>query len=101
MNLAALTLHVAGEKLRAGEITSTELTEAVFQRIAASDEQIHAYLTLDREGALDQARRADARLRAKDGDAPLLGIPMALKDNFLTQGLRTTAATKILGDFIP
>ena len=101
MNLVALTLHAAGEKLRAGEITSVELTEAVLERITASDEQIHAYLTLDREGALDQARRADARLRAKDGDSPLLGIPMALKDNFLTQGLRTTAASKILGDFIP
>lgn len=101
MSLAALTLHDAGKKLRAGEITSSELTEAVFQRIAATDEKIHAYLILDREGALIQARRADARLRAKDDDSPLLGIPIALKDNFLTRGLRTTAASKLLGDFIP
>lgn len=101
MSLAALTLHDAGEKLRAGEFTSVDLTEAVFQRIAATDERIHAYLTLDRAAALTQAHAADARLRAKDGDSPLLGIPIALKDNFLTQGLRTTAASKILGEFVP
>jgi len=101
MNLATLTVHDAGDKLRRREITSLELTDAVFQRIAATDERTHAFLTLDREAALDQARRADARLRAQDDDSPLLGIPIALKDNFLTQGLRTTAASRMLGDFIP
>jgi aspartyl-tRNA(Asn)/glutamyl-tRNA(Gln) amidotransferase subunit A len=101
MSLAALTIHDAGEKLRAGEITSVELTEAVFQRIAATDEHLHAYLTLDREAALAQAHAAGARLRTNDAGSPLLGIPMALKDNFLTQGLRTTAASKILSAFVP
>jgi aspartyl-tRNA(Asn)/glutamyl-tRNA(Gln) amidotransferase subunit A len=101
MSLAALTLHDAEKKLRAGELTSVELTEAVFQRIEVCDGQFHAYLTLDREAALDQARRADARLRAKDSASTLLGIPLALKDNFLTRGLRTTCASKILGEFIP
>ena len=100
MSLAALTLHDAAQKLRAGEITSLELTEAVFERIA-DDDRIRAYLTLDREAALDGARRADERLRARDGASPLLGIPIALKDNFLTQGMRTTCASKILGEFVP
>jgi aspartyl-tRNA(Asn)/glutamyl-tRNA(Gln) amidotransferase subunit A len=101
MSLAALTLCDAGEKLRAGELSSVELAEAVFKRIAATDQRIHAYLTLNREAALDQAHRADARLRAKDGNSALLGVPIALKDNFLTQGLRTTCASKILGEFVP
>lgn len=101
MNLAALTVHEAGDKLRRREITSVELTDAVFQRIAGTDEQIHAYLTFDRDAALNQARRADARLRAQENDSPLLGIPIALKDNFLTEGLRTTAASGMLGKFIP
>ena len=101
MSLATLTVHEAGDKLRKREITSLELTEAVLQRIAATDDRIHAYLTLDHEGARDQARRADARLPANDADSPLLGIPIALKDNFLTQGLRTTAASKLLGEFVP
>jgi len=101
MNLASLAVHDAGDKLRKREISSVELTDAVFERIAATDGQIHAYLTLDREAALDQARRADARLRAQDGASPLLGIPIALKDNFLTQGLRTTAGSRILAEFVP
>ena len=102
MSLAALTLYDAGKRLRAGELTSGELTEAVFDRIAARDGRIRAYLTLDRDAALDQARRADESLRANDETlSPLSGIPIALKDNFLTQGLRTTCASKILGDFIP
>ena len=102
MSLAALTLSDAAKRLRAGEISSVDLTQAVFERIAADDNSIHAYLTLDRDGALDQARRADLLRRAGDKvAAPLLGIPVALKDNFLTQGLRTTCASKILGDFIP
>ena len=101
MSLAALTLHDAAQKLRAGEITSLELTEAVFERIADDDDRIRAYLTFDREAALAGARRADERLRARDGASPLLGIPVALKDNFLTQGMRTTCASKILGEFVP
>jgi aspartyl-tRNA(Asn)/glutamyl-tRNA(Gln) amidotransferase subunit A len=100
MSLAALTLADAGEKLRRGETSSVELTEAVFERVAAIDERVHAYLTLARESAMAQARDADRRLK-QDGDrSPLLGVPVALKDNFLTEGLRTTCASKILGDFI-
>jgi aspartyl-tRNA(Asn)/glutamyl-tRNA(Gln) amidotransferase subunit A len=101
MSLAALTLHDAARRLRSGEITSLQLTEAIFDRIAATDDRIRAYLTLDRDAALDSARRADERLRAGDSDTPLLGIPIAAKDNFLTQGLRTTCASKILGEFVP
>jgi aspartyl-tRNA(Asn)/glutamyl-tRNA(Gln) amidotransferase subunit A len=101
MSLAALTLHDAARRLRSGEITSLQLTEAVFDRIAATDDRIRAYLTLDRDAALNSARRADERLRTGSGDAPLLGIPIAVKDNFLTRGLRTTCASKILGEFVP
>ncbi|MGH7874563.1 MAG: Asp-tRNA(Asn)/Glu-tRNA(Gln) amidotransferase subunit GatA [Candidatus Binatia bacterium] len=101
MTLAALTLHNAGEKLRRREISSMALTEAVFGRIAETDGKVRAYLTLDRDAALESARRADERLQRGDDSSPLLGIPLALKDNFLTRGLRTNCASKILGDFIP
>ncbi len=101
MSLAQLTLHEASDKLRKREITSVELTEAVYQRIADTDDKVHAYLTLAREAALEQANRADEKLKQARDPAPLLGIPIALKDNFLTKGLRTTCASKILGDFIP
>jgi aspartyl-tRNA(Asn)/glutamyl-tRNA(Gln) amidotransferase subunit A len=101
MSLAALTLADAGEKLRQGEFSSVEITEAVFARIEALDERIHAYITLARETAMAQAGEADRRRKKQDASSPLLGVPMALKDNFLTKGLRTTCASKILGDFIP
>lgn len=101
MTLAALTLHEASEKLRRRECSSAELTEAVFARIAASDEKVRAYITLDPQGALEQASQADKRLREGNSHDALLGVPLALKDNFLTRGLKTTAASNILGDFIP
>jgi aspartyl-tRNA(Asn)/glutamyl-tRNA(Gln) amidotransferase subunit A len=101
MSLAALTLDDAGKRLRNREFSSLELTEAVFQRIAASDDKIHAYLTVARDAGLEQARQADERLKQDSGISPLLGIPIAVKDNFLTCGLRTTCASKILGEFIP
>jgi aspartyl-tRNA(Asn)/glutamyl-tRNA(Gln) amidotransferase subunit A len=99
MNLSSLTLHDAAEKLRKRELTSLDLTEAVFKRIADTDDKIHAYLTLARDSAIEAARQADARLQRGDEGSPLLGVPIALKDNFLTRGLRTTCASKILGDF--
>jgi aspartyl-tRNA(Asn)/glutamyl-tRNA(Gln) amidotransferase subunit A len=102
MNLAELTLHEAAAQLRKREFTAVELTESVYQRIAETDERVHAYLTLARESALKEARRADERLKKEGADAhDLLGIPIALKDNFLTKDLRTTCASKILGDFLP
>jgi len=101
MNLPALTIDQASAMLRNRELTSRELTEAIFDRIAATDEKIRAYITLCREPALEQAKAADERLRREDHPPLLLGIPIAIKDNFLTRGVRTTCASKILGGFAP
>ncbi|HEX9454138.1 MAG TPA: Asp-tRNA(Asn)/Glu-tRNA(Gln) amidotransferase subunit GatA [Candidatus Binatia bacterium] len=101
MNLTALTIHEASDKLRRREISSVELTAAVFERIAATDDKVRAYLTLAHDQAIEQAKSADEQLKSSANPAPLLGIPIAVKDNFLTLGLRTTCASKILGDFIP
>ena len=101
MSLATLTLDAAARKLREREITSVELTEAVLERIQANDARIQAYITVDRDGALEQARAADNRLRAGAAASPLLGVPIALKDNLLTAGLRTTCASAILREFVP
>jgi aspartyl-tRNA(Asn)/glutamyl-tRNA(Gln) amidotransferase subunit A len=62
---------------------------------------VHAYITLCRESALEQAKAADQRLIQETSIDPFLGIPIAVKDNFLTAGVRTTCASKILGNFIP
>lgn len=101
MNSSALTLHEAAVKLRRRELSSRELTEDVFRRIAETDGQVHAYVTLCQEAALEQATGADEQLKRGEFPSNLIGIPLAIKDNFLTQGVRTTCASEILENFIP
>ena len=101
MNLFSLTLHEASEKLRKREFSSQELTEAVLQRVAQTDGILRSYITVCRDAAIAQAKEADNRLRRGPAASPLLGIPIAFKDNLLTRGLRTTCASRILDNFIP
>lgn len=100
MKLYELTIHQALSLLQSGQISAAELTTAVIDRILAVDNEVKAYLTLTPELALEQARRADAQ-RAAGQEAPLLGIPLAIKDIICTEGIPTTCGSKILEDFIP
>jgi aspartyl-tRNA(Asn)/glutamyl-tRNA(Gln) amidotransferase subunit A len=101
MNPCALTLHEASEKLRRRELSSQELTAAVFARISETDHRLRAYITLDRESAENAARTADQLLKQGKAPSPVAGIPIALKDNFLTRGLRTTCGSNMLSEFMP
>lgn len=75
-------------------------TQAMLDRIVAIDNEVNSYLTVMDERALEQAAAADKR-RAEGGDAPLLGIPVAVKDIICTRGVETTAGSKILEGFVP
>ena len=101
MNIHALTVFEAQKRLRKRECSSVELAEAILRRIDDTDERVRAYITLCRESALEQAKAADRRLINEEGIDSLLGIPIAIKDNFLTQGVRTTCASRVLDNFIP
>ena len=101
MNLAALTLHEAREKLRKREFSAQELTEAVFRQISDTEAKVHSYITLCCGSALEEAKHAEKRLKTEANPDFPLGIPIAVKDNFLTRGIRTTCASKILANFIP
>ncbi|QFY89552.1 Asp-tRNA(Asn)/Glu-tRNA(Gln) amidotransferase subunit GatA [Magnetovirga frankeli] len=93
------TLAQQAEALRKGEISSVELTRLYLDRIERLDGGLNAFITVDAEGALAQAAAADQRLAS--GDAPALcGVPIAHKDIFCTQGLRTSCASKMLDRFI-
>ncbi|MFA6228528.1 MAG: Asp-tRNA(Asn)/Glu-tRNA(Gln) amidotransferase subunit GatA [Patescibacteria group bacterium] len=100
-DLNKLTLLEAFAGLREKKFTSRELTAACFERIKNQDEKIKAFLTLNEEEALAQAEAADKLLQTEDSISPLAGIPVAIKDIFCTKGLRSTAASKILENYIP
>ena len=98
--LTKLTISKALDKLRRGDISSLELTEAHLQQIEARDPQIGAYLCVTADLALEQARAAD-QARAGGEEAALLGIPIALKDVLSTKGIETTCGSKILKGYVP
>jgi aspartyl-tRNA(Asn)/glutamyl-tRNA(Gln) amidotransferase subunit A len=100
MDLKNLTITEARKKLDAKEISSVELTTAYLSQIEKYDSQINAFLTVTRDEALDAAESADKKI-ADGVSLPLLGIPIALKDIFVTKGIRTTAASKVLENYIP
>ena len=99
MELHALTLHEAQQRLAAGDLTAVRLTEAVLERIDSVEPTVRAYLSLDREGAIAQAEAADAA-RAAGRGGPLCGLPLALKDVLCTTDLPTTCGSRMLEHFV-
>jgi len=100
MALIDLSIHEMQQQLAAGTTTAVELTEAFLKQIKKTDDKINAFITVCDEEALAAAREADAQ-RAAGNVQLLTGIPIALKDIFVTEGIRTTCASKILGDYLP
>ena len=98
--LHQLTVHQAGAGLAAKTFSAVELTQAVLARIEAVDSRVRAYLTVAGEQALAGAAQAD-RLRSQGNSRPLLGIPLAVKDVLNTEGIETTAGSKILAGYLP
>src|SRR5271166_6684987 len=94
-------IDAARSAIQERRTTALALAEAHYARIQKEDEQIGAFLTLSEERALAQARRIDKMAAAGEPLPPLAGVPVAIKDVMVTRGVRTTAASKILENFIP
>ena len=99
--LNELTLKQAADKLKGGEITSLTLTKACLARINEEESKVQAFITVTEELALEQAKKSDERRQQGKTLSAIDGIPFAIKDLFCTKGIRTTAASKILDDFVP
>jgi aspartyl-tRNA(Asn)/glutamyl-tRNA(Gln) amidotransferase subunit A len=95
------TLTEAGQALAKGTVSSEELTKLCLARIHKLDPALNAFITLDEQSALEQARECDRQRKAGRAASPLHGVPIALKDNIDTAGLKTTAAANVFRDRVP
>ncbi|MEO7587166.1 MAG: Asp-tRNA(Asn)/Glu-tRNA(Gln) amidotransferase subunit GatA [Arachnia sp.] len=101
MTLLTKPAHELAALLRAGEITSEELTRVHLEQIEALNPTLNAFLAVDAVGALAAARDIDARRAAGEELGPLAGIPIAVKDNFCTRDLPTTCGSRMLEGWLP
>ena len=101
MSITAKTVAELSQGLADKQFSSREITEAYLQRIKEIDPIIKAYITVSEEGAIKAAAESDERRRSGQIRSKLDGIPMALKDNFCTEGVLTTCASRMLYNFVP
>src|SRR4051812_13376118 len=101
MDIAALTIDAARSAIQERKTTATALAETYYAKIEKDDPQIGAFLTLSKERALAKAGEIDALAARGESLPPLSGVPVAIKDVVVTRGVRTTAGSKILGNYIP
>ncbi|MDP6823028.1 MAG: Asp-tRNA(Asn)/Glu-tRNA(Gln) amidotransferase subunit GatA [Dehalococcoidia bacterium] len=99
--MTGLTAHEAQDLLTSGQVSSVELTEAVLKRVDEIEPQLHSFITVTRERALEAARSADEARTAGKAVGPLSGIPVMVKDNLSTEGVPTTAGSRILKGYTP
>ncbi len=96
-----LTVSELSRLIADKEVSAVEATQAYLDRIDLLNDKLHAYLTVCRDEALEAAREADEALARGDNLGPLHGIPVAVKDQVKSKGIRTTAGSPILNDFVP
>ena len=96
-----LTIGEAGVLLKAGELSPVELTRAFLDRIEALDEALECYITVLHDEAMSEARQAEAEILRGEYRGPMHGIPIALKDLYDTEGVLTTASSKVMADRVP
>jgi aspartyl-tRNA(Asn)/glutamyl-tRNA(Gln) amidotransferase subunit A len=100
-NLCFMSIADLGPRLAARELSPVEVTQAVLDRSERHNDELHAYITITREVALAQAREAEREIRTGNYRGPLHGIPISLKDNIATAGIRTSCASAVAPDRIP
>jgi aspartyl-tRNA(Asn)/glutamyl-tRNA(Gln) amidotransferase subunit A len=101
LDLCSLTLHEVSERIRSKDVSPVEATEAALERIARLNPKLNSFITVMAEQAIEDARAAGGEIAAGRYRGPLHGVPVAVKDLCETKGVRTTAASTILADWVP
>ena len=101
MKLLGLTAVELGQKIKTGEVTVEQAVKASLDSIKKKEEEIHSFVTIEEEGALKRAEEVQKLIDNGTLVSPLAGVPVAVKDNLCTKGIRTTCSSKMLYNFIP
>lgn len=101
MSMTDMTAVELSAAIKAGRTTAVEAARAMLERIEEQDSMYHCYVTVDRDGAMAQAKEVQGKIESGELTGPLAGVPLAVKDNLCTAGLLTTCSSKILGNFVP
>ncbi|MBP0974754.1 MAG: Asp-tRNA(Asn)/Glu-tRNA(Gln) amidotransferase subunit GatA [Oscillospiraceae bacterium] len=101
MNIFDMTALEIGAAIKAGSLTAPEAAKQALDAAEAANGKVNAYITICREQAMAQAEDVQKRIEAGELTSPLAGVPFGIKDNICTKGIKTTAASHILGEFAP
>ncbi|WPC43610.1 Asp-tRNA(Asn)/Glu-tRNA(Gln) amidotransferase subunit GatA [Clostridium sp. JS66] len=101
MEIQAMTAFEIKKGIEEGKFTSEEIVKKLFERIKEVDPKVEAYITLCEEEAIKSAKAVDEKVKNGEKLGKFAGVPIAIKDNICTDGIKTTCASKMLGDFIP
>ena len=97
-DLGALEAH---RGINQGDFTAEEYVWSIIERIERVEGKVHAFITLNKENALDDAREIDKKIRTQEDAGSLAGVTVGIKDNISTHGLKTTCASKMLENYVP
>ena len=101
MSLLDLTAVELSKEIKAGKVTAVEAMQAVLDKIDEREDALNCYVTIDKEKALDEAKRVQKEIEEGRLTGPLAGVPVAIKDNMCTEDMLTTCSSKILYNFVP
>lgn len=101
MDITSMTAVELGKKIKARELSVTDAVNACLAQIDKAEPDVHSFVTIDREGALLRAEEVQKQMDEGMLESPLAGVPVAIKDNLCTKGMKTTCSSKILEDFRP
>ena len=100
MNITELTVHELQEKLKNKELTITEITKAYIDRINEKEKDVQAFVTVLSDSAMEQATNIQNQIEKGENKGKFAGIPIGIKDNMCTKGIKTTCSSKMLENFV-